>query len=74
MKTYIEIVFNSEGSAPLDVVQVFEKVGFTTSYGQHDFVFNWEKDEPIATVLNLLNKLHDRLKGMNVSYTATTVL
>ncbi|MHA2407782.1 MAG: hypothetical protein ACXACA_05385 [Candidatus Ranarchaeia archaeon] len=73
MKTYVTITFNSEGAEPLKIVEVMRELGFDASFGQHDFVYNWKEPVPIESVMNFLNKVHSRLKGLNFQYTITTI-
>ena len=72
--TYVEMTFNSEGKSPVDVIKILRDLGFKPTRGQHDFVYDWGTEEPtIDQIEELLQKLHDRLKGSQVLYQVTTL-
>ena len=74
MRTYVRMLFNSEGIDPKSIVAIMDEVGFKPSLGIHDFVYEWgKKHASIDDVFDLAARLHSRLKGINVSYEITTV-
>jgi hypothetical protein len=43
MKTYVEIIVSTEGEKASIITDKFFEMGFKTTFGEHDFVFNWKK-------------------------------
>jgi hypothetical protein len=39
----------------------------------HDFVYKWKDRAAFEEVLKLIGTLHERLKGLRVSYEITTI-
>lgn len=52
MKTYLKIMFNSEGSSPSEVKNQLLNMGFKATKGNYDFVYEW--DEETASVEDLV--------------------
>jgi hypothetical protein len=73
MRTYVRMIFSSEGAAPQKVVRVMRDLGFEESMGMHDFVYKWKDKASIDEVLRLVTDMHDRIKGLNVNYEITTI-
>jgi hypothetical protein len=74
MKTYLTIMFNSEGSTPSEVKDQLLNLGFKTAKGSYDFVYEW--DEENVTVEELVwfaDKVHSSLKKHNVFFTIETI-
>lgn len=73
MRTYVRMIFNSEGASPQDVVKVMRQLGFEESMGMHDFVFKWKNRTSLEEVLTLVSDMHSKMKGMHVNYEVTTI-
>lgn len=73
MRTYVRMIFQSEGAAPPVVVKLMHELGFEESMGMHDFVFRWKDKATFDQVLELAGRMHERLKGLHVSYEITTI-
>ncbi|MCI4321811.1 MAG: hypothetical protein L3K18_08170 [Thermoplasmata archaeon] len=73
MRTYVRMVFHSEGASPLDVLKVMRELGFEESMGMHDFVFKWKDRASLDEVIQLVGKMHARMKGLDVNYEITTI-
>jgi hypothetical protein len=74
MKTYLTIIFNSEGSSPSDVKDQLLNLGFKATKGNYDFVYDWKDD--VASVNDLIwfaDKVHSTLKKNNVNFIIETV-
>jgi len=74
MKTYLTIIFNSEGSSPSEVRDQLLNLGFKVTKGNYDFVYDWGKD--IASKEELIwfaDKVHSALKKGNVNFTIETI-
>jgi hypothetical protein len=73
MRTYVRMIFQSEGSSPRDVLRTMRDLNFEESMGIHDFVYKWAKQPSIEDVLELVTTMHGRLKGLGVNYEVTTI-
>ena len=73
MRTYVRMIFHSEGATPREILQVMRDMKFEESMGIHDFVFKWTKQPTIEDVLELVTTMHGRLKGLGVNYEVTTI-
>ncbi|MEM3342292.1 MAG: hypothetical protein QW728_06325 [Thermoplasmata archaeon] len=74
MKTYLKLILHSEGASPQQVVSVLKKFGFEPAIGIHDLEKNWGKEKKeVAEILDFIEKVHESLKGLNVSYEITTI-
>ena len=74
MKTYLKIMFNSEGALPSEIKDNLLNLGFEATKGNYDFVYNWRKD--IAEVEELVyfaDKVHASLKNCNVYFSIETI-
>jgi hypothetical protein len=73
MRTYVRMIFDSEGAGPAEVLRVMKELGFEESMGMHDFVYKWKDRASFDEVLQLITSLHNRLKGLRVCYEITTI-
>jgi hypothetical protein len=73
MRTYVRMIFHSEGANPQSVVQVMRGLGFEESMGMHDFVYRWKEKASFDEVLRLVTEMHSRMKGLNINYEITTI-
>lgn len=73
MRTYVRMVFHSEGASPLDILKVMRELGFEESMGMHDFVYKWKDRAGLDEVIQLVTKMHARMKGLDVNYEITTI-
>jgi hypothetical protein len=73
MRTYVRMIFDSEGAGPVEVLKIMRELGFEESMGMHDFVYKWKDKAAFDEVLDLITRLHGRLKGSRVSYEITTI-
>jgi hypothetical protein len=73
MRTYVRMSFHSEGASPVKVLETMRTLGFEESMGLHDFVFKWKEPTKIEDVIQMTTKMHEKLKGLNVSYEITTI-
>jgi hypothetical protein len=74
MKTYLTIIFNSEGGSPSEVQNQLLNLGFKATKGNYDFVYEWDKES--ATKEELIwfaDKIHSALKKANVSFTIESI-
>jgi len=73
MRTYVRMIFNSEGASPQQVVQIMRELGFEESMGMHDFVYKWKNRASLDEVLKLVTDMHSRMKGLQINYEVTTI-
>ena len=62
-KTYLIMYIGTEGKKPTEIAKVLEKLGFETTFGPVDFIYNWSKRPTKAEVLGLGDKLVNALGG-----------
>jgi hypothetical protein len=75
MKTYLHVMFNSEGARPSEVKTQLMNMGFQAARGNYDFVFDWGKDKAdIDELVFFADKVHAALKNLNVSFTIETIV
>ena len=73
MRTYVRMIFNSEGANPQQIVSLMRQMGFEESMGMHDFVYKWKDRASLDEVLRLVSDMHTRMKGLQVNYEVTTI-
>jgi len=74
MKTYLTIMFNSEGSNPSEVKNQLLNLGFKVTKGNYDFVYEWDKDlVNIDELVWFADKVHAALKDTRVIFSIETV-
>ena len=73
MRTYVRMIFQSEGASPREVLARMHELGFEESMGMHDFVYRWKDQASFDEVITLIGRMHDQLKGLHVSYEITTI-
>ena len=72
MKTFLTVWFSSEGAGPIEVVERLRSLGFKPMKGYHDHVYEWRKKVDLGDILQLTDKVHLTLKGLNVLYKIET--
>jgi len=74
MKTYLTIIFNSEGSSPSEVRDQLLNLGFKVAKGNYDFVYDWGKEDASKDELIwFADKVHSALKKTSVYFSIETV-
>lgn len=73
MKTYLTITFNSEGAPPSWVKERLLELGLKAVRGNYDFVYEWDNEPDVDTLLWLADKIHAALKGMDVLFSLETI-
>ena len=74
MKTFVTVTLNSDGGLASDVTATLMDMGFNSTLGSHDFVYDWkDKDIAPSQVIDLVDKVQKKLKGMNVLLQFATV-
>jgi hypothetical protein len=74
MKTYLKIIFNSEGSSPSEIKNHLLNLGFKVTAGNYDFVYDWNKDNvEMDELVWFADKVHSTLKKSNVNFSIETI-
>ena len=74
MKTYIQVMFNSEGAAPSDIKNQLLNMGFKAAKGNYDFVFDWGREKAdINELIFFADKVHAALKNCKVLFNIETI-
>lgn len=74
MKTYLQIMFDSEGASPSEVKTQLMNMGFQAAKGNYDFVFDWGTDHAdIDELVFFADKVHSALKHLKVHFSIETV-
>ena len=60
------VTFSSEGGSASQVINRLVDLGFETTFGTQDMVYNWDKSASKDEVIFLIDKVQKKLKGMNV--------
>ena len=74
MKTYLKILFNSEGDSPSEIKDLLLNMGFKATKGNYDFVYEWNKEsDDIDELIWFADKVHQVLKGHCVFFKIETI-
>ena len=74
MKTYLTIIFNSDGSSPSEVKNQLMNLGFKAAKGSYDFLYEWDKEEvTVEELVWFADKVHASLKDHNVLFSIETL-
>ncbi len=73
MKTYIMLMFNSEGAKPSEVLDVLHGLGFEPQRGEYDMVYEWNDGAELKEAIWFADKIHTTLQGFDVAYSIETV-
>jgi hypothetical protein len=74
MKTYLKIVFNSEGASPSEIKNQLMNMGFKATKGNYDFVYEWKKESSeVEDLVWFADKVHSVLKKYNVFFSIETI-
>jgi hypothetical protein len=70
MKTYLTIMFNSEGSKPSEVRDQLLNLGFKEAAGNYDFEYEWDKNRVnVDELVWFADKVQAALKNHLVYFT-----
>ncbi len=74
MKTYLKIMFNSEGALPSEVKDSLLNMGFEATKGNYDFVYDWPNNiTKVDELVFFADKVHTALKNNNVYFSIETI-
>ena len=73
MRTYLTIMFDSEGASPSEIKNQLFNLGFEATQGNYDFVYNWNKESlNVDELVWFADKVHTALKNSKVHFTIET--
>jgi hypothetical protein len=64
--------YSSEGLAVKEVVHRLSELGFTVALGKFDYEYKWSDNTSAEEVLDLLDRVIEKLRGCNVMFHFTT--
>lgn len=73
MKTYLQILFNSEGAIPSEIKNDLMNMGFKAARGNYDFVYDWGRDAELDEIVFFADKVHAALKNSKVFFNIETI-
>jgi hypothetical protein len=73
MKTYVTVIFSSEGERPSEVERRLFGIGLQALHGGHDFAYEWGREPSIAELLDLGDRIQAALRGTKVLFSIETV-
>jgi hypothetical protein len=69
MKTYLKILFNSEGHSPSEIKDLLLNMGFKATKGNYDFVYEWKKESSdVEELIWFADKVHSALQSSKVFF------
>jgi hypothetical protein len=72
VKTYLLVLFSSEGARPSEINRRLTSLGFEPMQGSYDFVYNWNSNVSIDKVLEFGDKVYLSLQGTGVMFKLET--
>jgi hypothetical protein len=74
MKTYLKILFSSEGDSPSEIKDLLLNMGFKATKGNYDFVYEWDEESTdVDELIWFADKVHSALKNSNVLFDIETI-
>ena len=72
MRTYLSVMFSTEGGRPSKIVERLQMIGFKPTTGNYDFVYEWDKSATVDDTIYFADKVHETLRGQNVRFKLET--
>jgi len=74
MKTYLKILFSSEGDSPSEIKDLLLNMGFKATKGNYDFVYEWDSESTdVEELIWFADKVHQSLKNSHVLFDIETI-
>ena len=74
MKTYLKILFSSEGSTPSEIKDLLLNMGFKATKGNYDFVYEWDEESTaVDELIWFADKVHAALSNSHVFFDIETI-
>ena len=71
-KTYLDMYFKAGNEKASEVVKKVESVGFKTTFGPVDFIYEWQKQPTKEQILKLADRLSEALKDSGAMFNIDT--
>jgi hypothetical protein len=71
-RTYLVIYFGTKDKKPSEISEELERIGFVTTLGAVDFIYEWEKQPTKEEVLALGDRVSEALKDSGVVFNLDT--
>jgi len=72
-RTYLVMYFGTNDTMPSEISKKLESLGFSTSIGSVDFIYDWNGRKPAKDeILDLADKLVKMLDGSGVMFNLDT--
>jgi hypothetical protein len=69
MKTYLKILFSSEGATPSEIKDLLLNMGFKAAKGNYDFVYEWDEESTnVDELVWFADKVHAALSNSRVLF------
>ena len=72
MRTHLIVYFGTNGVGPSEIAKRVEEVGFTTTFGPYDFVYDWDHAPKKEEILALGDKVCKALEGTGTVFNLDT--
>jgi hypothetical protein len=74
MKTYLKILFSSEGSTPSEIKDLLLNMGFKAAKGNYDFIYEWDEESTgVEELIWFADKVHAALSNSHVLFDIETI-
>ena len=71
-RTYLVMYFGSNNGKPSKIAAKLEDLGFETTFGSVDFVYNWDSRPTKEQVLKLADDITDSLRNTGIVFNLDT--
>jgi len=71
-KTYLVMFFGTNGKKPSEVAKGIESLGFETTIGPVDFIYEWNEKPSEEQILELGDKVSEALKNSGAVFNLDT--
>lgn len=73
MKTYLKVIFTSEGAKPSEVINRLRSLGFKPTIGEQDLVYEWGDNASTDDSIWFADKIQATLEGFKVLFQIETL-
>ncbi len=74
MRTYVTVYVSTEGEKASDVAVKMKELGFRTTLGTFDFVYEWtQRNVPSLRVIEFVDEVQAKLSGSGTILHFTTI-
>ena len=72
VRTYLIVYFGTIGAKASEVARKLESIGFKSTYGPYDFIYDWDRDPSTDEILTLGDNIVEVLKGSGAVFNLDT--